>query len=80
MTQGEALEQEYQAWQIFVMEFENLYGSINPSKNEPMITAIRRWGERLVQLRLFLQPMERHGLLMKAEELYRRATTKDDDD
>lgn len=79
MVHGEALEQEYQAWQTFVMEFEKLHGPINPSKNDPMITAIRRWGERLVQLRLFLQPMERHGLLMKAEELYRRTITEEDD-
>lgn len=50
------MEEEWQAWQVVVARWGEVIGeSMNEHKYDPLLNAIRAWGEVLVSLRL-MQP------------------------
>ncbi len=70
MTRNEVLVKEREAWEALSLEFEELYGNINDSKNAPLVAAIRLWGEWRVQLWADLQWRDRNHVMEMAEERY----------
>lgn len=71
MRQGKA---EWEAWQTFVQEWNRLnIPDINDPLYNPLVNALRLWGEELVALRLIQEGTVRGTALVEARQAYERA-------